>query len=176
MSILIKSAKIIDASSKFNGKTKDIFIKQGIIQEINDKIVKKSIDKIHKNILRAKDLKVKYVSFHAGFLFDIIDKKISNGNELNTEINTNITFIKDSFAQYNRIDPNKNFDNFIVGPSNSLAFEASKKVTDDLLKNNIINELVETKHGFLVEAMVKLMENALKDKDNKFFVFISGIL
>ena len=78
MSILIKSAKIIDASSKFNGKTKDIFIKQGIIQEINDKIVKKSIDKIHKNILRAKDLKVKYVSFHAGFLFDIIDKKISN--------------------------------------------------------------------------------------------------
>ena len=47
------------------------------------------------------------------------------------------------------------------------------KVTDDLLKNNIINELVETKHGFLVEAMVKLMENALKDKDNKFFVFIS---
>jgi len=44
----------------------------------DDKIVKKSIDKIHKNILRAKDLKVKYVSFHAGFLFDIIDKKISN--------------------------------------------------------------------------------------------------
>ena len=66
----------------------------------------------------------------------LIDKKISNGNELNTEINTNITFIKDSFAQYNRIDPNKNFDNFIVGPSNSLAFEASKKVTDDFSSYN----------------------------------------
>ena len=47
MSILIKSAKIIDASSKFNGKTKDIFIKQGIIQEIDDKIVKKSAKEIN---------------------------------------------------------------------------------------------------------------------------------
>ena len=47
MSILIKSAKIIDASSKFNGKTKDIFIKQGIIQEIDDKIVNKSAKEIN---------------------------------------------------------------------------------------------------------------------------------
>ena len=47
MSILIKSAKIIDASSKFNGKTKDIFIKQGIIQEIDDNIVKKSAKEIN---------------------------------------------------------------------------------------------------------------------------------
>jgi sugar phosphate isomerase/epimerase len=44
----------------------------------DDKIVKKSINKIHKNILRAKYFKVEHVSFHAGFLFDIIDKKISN--------------------------------------------------------------------------------------------------
>ena len=27
----------------------------------------------------------------------------------------NISFIKDSFLQYNRIDQNKNFDNFIIG-------------------------------------------------------------
>ena len=46
MSILIKSAKIIDASSKFNGKTKDIFINQGIIQEIADSIVKKAAKEI----------------------------------------------------------------------------------------------------------------------------------
>ena len=41
-----------------------------------------------------------------------------------------MAFIKDSFIQYNRIDPNKNFKNFIVGSSNSLAFEASKKITE----------------------------------------------
>ncbi len=42
----------------------------------------------------------------------------------------NITFLKDSFLQYNRIDPNKRFENFITGPSNKLAFEASLKVTE----------------------------------------------
>ena len=34
MSILIKSAKIIDANSKFNGKTLDILIINGKIKEI----------------------------------------------------------------------------------------------------------------------------------------------
>ena len=34
MSILIKSAKIIDANSKFNGKTQDILITNGKIKEI----------------------------------------------------------------------------------------------------------------------------------------------
>jgi len=34
--------------------------------------------------------------------------------------------------QHTRIDPNKKFDNFIVGPSNKLAYEASKKVTENI--------------------------------------------
>jgi len=48
----------------------------------------------------------------------------------------NISFIKDSYLQYNRIDPNKNFENFITGSSNKLAFEASKKVSNDLAHYN----------------------------------------
>jgi len=48
----------------------------------------------------------------------------------------NISFIKDSFFQYNRIDPNKKFENFIIGPSNKLAFEASKKVSEDISHYN----------------------------------------
>jgi chromosomal replication initiator protein len=48
----------------------------------------------------------------------------------------NISFIKDSFFQYNRIDPNKKFENFIIGPSNKLAFEASKKVSEDVSHYN----------------------------------------
>ena len=62
---------------------------------------------------------------------DIIldDKKDSISNQ-------NISFIKDSFLQYNRIDPNKNFDNFITGSSNKLAFEASKKVSQDIAHYN----------------------------------------
>ena len=48
----------------------------------------------------------------------------------------NISFIKDTYLQYNRIDPNKTFENFIVGNSNKLAFEASNKVTQEIAHYN----------------------------------------
>ena len=54
----------------------------------------------------------------------------------NNEINNNISFIKDSYLQYNRIDPNKNFNNFITGQRNKLAFEASKKVSQEIAHYN----------------------------------------
>ena len=53
-----------------------------------------------------------------------IDHKLKD-NSLN-----NVSFIKDYTFQYNRIDPNKNFESFITGSSNKLAFEASKKIAD----------------------------------------------
>ena len=48
----------------------------------------------------------------------------------------NISFIKDSYLQYNRIDPNKTFENFITGSSNKLAYEASIKVSEKLSNYN----------------------------------------
>ena len=54
----------------------------------------------------------------------------------NNSSNNNVSFIKDYFFQYNRIDPNKNFDNFILGSSNKLAFEASKKVSENTAHYN----------------------------------------
>ena len=44
----------------------------------------------------------------------------------------NVSFLKDSYLQYNRIDPNKRFENFITGSSNKLAFEASIKVKENI--------------------------------------------
>ena len=55
-------------------------------------------------------------------------KKIDN--KKNESSGNNISFIKDYVFQYNRIDPNKNFENFITSSSNTLAFEASKKVAN----------------------------------------------
>jgi len=76
------------------------------------------------------------------FLVEDINKVTSNKTE-NTEENKkkffdnhNVSFIKDSFLQYNRIDPNKNFTKFIIGPSNKLGFEASKKVSEDIAHYN----------------------------------------
>ena len=72
-----------------------------------------------------------------------IELKIQETTDENVDVSTkfinkneNVSFIKDSFLQYNRIDQNKSFDNFIIGQSNQLAFEASKKVTDNLAYYN----------------------------------------
>ena len=54
----------------------------------------------------------------------------------NYKTSENISFIKDTYLQYNRIDPNKTFDNFILGFSNRLAYEASKKVSEDISHYN----------------------------------------
>ena len=56
--------------------------------------------------------------------------------EYKIQDNKNISFIKDSYLQYNRIDPNKKFENFIVGSSNKIAFEASKKVSENFSHYN----------------------------------------
>ena len=48
----------------------------------------------------------------------------------------NVSFLKDHYLQYNRIDPNKRFDNFITGLSNKLAYEASKKVSENISHYN----------------------------------------
>ena len=73
--------------------------------------------------------------------FKIIEKKHSDieikeidSNNRNSE--ENVSFIKDSYLQYNRIDPNKRFDNFITGNSNKLAYEASLKVSENISHYN----------------------------------------
>ena len=72
--------------------------------------------------------------------FKIIENKksINEINELSntSKINENISFIKDSYLQYNRIDPNKRLDNFILSSSNKLAFEASMKVSENISHYN----------------------------------------
>ena len=52
------------------------------------------------------------------------------------ESNKNVSFIEDSFLQYNRIDQNKRFDNFITSKSNKLAYEASLKVSENISHYN----------------------------------------
>ena len=66
--------------------------------------------------------------------YQIVKKQ--NEQEQSSETNANVSFIKDSYLQYNRIDPNKKFDNFILGFSNKLAYEASKKVSQDISHYN----------------------------------------
>ena len=66
-----------------------------------------------------------------------VNSEVINGKET-TNVNNekNVSFIKDSYLQYNRIDSNKRFDNFLTGSSNKLAYEASIKVTENISHYN----------------------------------------
>ena len=71
----------------------------------------------------------------------VINENIKNKNTDkikpdNSSDNEKVSFIKDSYLQYNRIDPNKNFENFLLGKSNKLAFEAAKKVSEQIAHYN----------------------------------------
>ena len=73
--------------------------------------------------------------------FKIADQKSNKEIETKEEVQKfdnkeNISFIKDSYLQYNRIDPNKRFDNFLTGSSNKLAYEASIKVSENISHYN----------------------------------------
>jgi chromosomal replication initiator protein len=72
--------------------------------------------------------------------FKIIEKENKKNEEEKisgvVESTENVSFIKDTYLQYNRIDPNKRFDNFITGSSNKLAYEASLKVSENISHYN----------------------------------------
>ena len=70
--------------------------------------------------------------------FKIADQEVVLKKEKvqNFESKENVSFIKDSYLQYNRIDTNKRFDNFLTGASNKLAYEASLKVSENISHYN----------------------------------------
>ena len=108
--------------------------------------------------------------------FLVNDKK--NINNLNNnqhdeslnknEINNNISFIKDSYLQYNRIDLNKNFNNFITGDSNKLAFEASKKVSQEIAHYNPL--YIYGGVGMGKTHLLNAIGLELKDKNKVMFI------
>ena len=103
------------------------FIRDWITSRYLDPILQ--IIKNHKKRINRIELKI----------FEKNDESLTQSLEeqKNTKYkNENVSFIKDSYLQYNRIDPNKKFENFIIGPSNKLAFEASKKVIENISHYN----------------------------------------
>ena len=100
---------------------------------IRDWITSRYLDQILQTIKKHKKQIVRIE-------FKIIEKKNDNRENLNdlNQINKtqNISFIKDSHLQYSRIDPNKRFENFLIGSSNKIAFEASLKVSENISHYN----------------------------------------
>ena len=100
------------------------FIRDWITSRYLDQIIQ-IIKKFKKDIIRI-EFKIE----------ERINKNIDENKTETNEIKENISFIKDSYLQYNRIDPNKRFNNFITGSSNRMAYEASLKVSENISHYN----------------------------------------
>ena len=97
------------------------FIRDWIVSRYLDQILG-IIKKFNKEIIR--------VEFK-------IENKVDNSKRENAfSSDPKVSFIRDSFLQYNRIDQNKSFENFVIGQSNKLAFEAAKKVSEKIAHYN----------------------------------------
>ena len=101
------------------------FIRDWITSRYLDQILK-IIKIFKKNLIRIE--------------FKIVENNTSSKNrdvnDIQIKKSENISFLKDSFLQYNRVDHNKRFENFITGSSNKLAYEASLKVTENVSQYN----------------------------------------
>ena len=100
---------------------------------IRDWITSRYLDQILQTI---RNHKKEIIRIEFKIIDQIPKEDQSNKSLKNSENKENISFIKDSYLQYNRIDPNKRFENFITGVSNKLAYEASLKVSENVSNYN----------------------------------------
>ena len=68
--------------------------------------------------------------------FKIIEDNKQNQEYLKINELNKVTEIKDSILNYNRLNPNLNFDSFIEGKSNDIALSYSKKVCEHIARYN----------------------------------------
>ncbi len=97
------------------------FIRDWITSRYLDQILQ-TIRKFKKEIIR--------IEFKIEDNNNFTSQKTNDQNKINHI--EKVSFIKDTHLQYNRIDPNKRFENFLIGTSNKVAFEASLKVSENI--------------------------------------------
>jgi len=106
------------------------FIRDWITSRYLDQILQ-IIRNYNKNLIR---IEFRIIELNNSQKDHVENLKLTKLN--NFDDKENISFIKDTYLQYNRIDPNKRFENFITGISNKLAFEASLKVSEKISNYN----------------------------------------
>ena len=97
---------------------------------IRDWIVSRYLDKI---LAQVKSLKLSLTRIEFKILEE--DKILPNENLKANDFNK-ITEIKDSILNYNRLNTNLSFSNFIEGGSNQLALSSSKRICEQVSRYN----------------------------------------
>jgi len=95
-----------------------------------DWIVSRYLDKILE-LLKAHKLSLNRVEFKIAE-----ESKINSSDVFRSDSSSKITEIKDSILNYNRLNVNLSFDNFVKGSSNEIALSSSKKICEQLSRYN----------------------------------------
>ena len=98
------------------------FFRDWIVSRYLDKIVAQL--KTFKNSINRVEFKISE------------EHKINSIDVFNVEDSNKVAEIKDSILNYNRLNPNLNFDNFIAGSSNEIALSSSRKVCEQTSRYN----------------------------------------
>tara|TARA_B110000971_G_scaffold213565_1_gene244554 strand:+ start:1028 stop:2422 length:1395 start_codon:yes stop_codon:yes gene_type:complete len=98
------------------------FFRDWIVSRYLDKIL--SLLKVFKNSINRVEFKI------------TDDNKISQIDPYRDDSLNKVTEIKDSILNYNRLNPNLNFDSFVNGSSNEVALSSSKKVCEQISRYN----------------------------------------
>ena len=134
---------------------------------IRDWITSRYLDQIFQ-IVKVYKKDIRRIEFLVSENKNILETNTEEKNDKEISKNQNISFIKDSYLQYNRIDQNKKFENFIIGSSNKLAFEASKKVAENLAHYNPL--YLYGGVGMGKSHLLNAMGLRLKDKNKVMFI------
>ena len=94
-----------------------------------DWIVSRYLDKILEQV---KSFKLSLTRIE----FKIVEENKQNQEIIKIDELDKVTEIKDSILNYNRLNPKLNFENFIRGKSNDIAFSYSKKVCEHVSRYN----------------------------------------
>ena len=129
---------------------------------IRDWIVSRYLDKILEQI-KALKLTLNRVEFK--ITEDL--KSSTSENFKITDLNK-VTEIKDSILNYNRLNPNLNFENFIQGSSNELALTSSKKICEQVSRYNPL--YIYGGVGLGKTHLLNAIGIELQDKNNVMFI------
>ena len=126
-----------------------------------DWIVSRYLDKILQQVRNFK-LSLNRIEFK------IIEESKQNQNNFKLDEITKVTEIKDSILNYNRLNPNLNFDSFIQGKSNDIALSYSKKVCEHLSRYNPL--FICGGVGLGKTHLLNAIGLELKDENNVMFI------
>ena len=98
------------------------FFRDWIVSRYLDKILSQL--KVFKNSINRVEFKI------------LEEHKINSVDTFKIDDFNKVTEIKDSILNYNRLNPNLNFDNFVSGSSNEIALSSAKKICEQVSRYN----------------------------------------